>query len=95
MATLVIRNVEDSLHAKLKARAAAQGRSMEEEARLLLRDGLATEPAVEGETLGSIMRALFEPIGGANFPDVRDPGQRPPPDFSGPEWDQADGEQAA
>jgi antitoxin FitA len=41
MATLVIRNVEDELHARLKARAAAHSHSMEEEARLLLRQGLA------------------------------------------------------
>jgi hypothetical protein len=41
MATLVIRNVEDELHARLKAQAAAHSHSMEEEARLLLRQGLA------------------------------------------------------
>ena len=45
MATLVIRNVDAGLHGRLKARAAAEGRSMEEEARQLLRDGLAAEPA--------------------------------------------------
>lgn len=95
MATLVIRNFDGGLHATLKARAAAQGRSMEEEARLLLRDGLATEPLPDGETLASAMRALFEPLGGADFPNVREPGQRPPPDFSGPEWDWAGDDEAA
>ena len=87
LATLVIRNVDESLHRRLKARAAAQGRSMEEEARLLLREGLAAEPLPEGETLASAMRALFEPLGGVEFPSVREPGHRPPPDFSGDEWD--------
>lgn len=87
MATLVICNVEDALHVRLKARAAAEGRFMEEQARLLLREGLAVESALAGETLASAMRALFEPLGGVEFPCVREPGHRPP-DFSGPEWDQ-------
>ncbi len=91
VATLVIRNVEDALHVRLKARAAAQGRSMEEEARLLLREGLAAEPAPAGETLASAMRALFQPLGGVEFPCVREPGHRPPPDFSGPEWNPPSG----
>ncbi|MBV8615851.1 MAG: plasmid stabilization protein [Acetobacteraceae bacterium] len=90
MATLVIRNVDESLHRRLKARAAAQGRSMEEEARLLLREGLAAEPLPEGETLASAMRALFEPLGGVEFPCVRELGHRSPPDFFGSEWDRPD-----
>jgi len=94
LATLVIRNVEDTLHRRLKVRAAAQGRSMEEEARLLLREGLAAEPAPIGETLASAMRNLFEPLGGVEFPPVREAGNRPPPDFSQPEWDRLDGETA-
>jgi plasmid stability protein len=88
LATLVIRNLDSGLHAQLKARAAAQGRSMEEEARLLLRDGLAAEPVASEPTLGAAMRALFEPLGGLELPaDLRASGARPPPDFSGPEWD--------
>jgi plasmid stability protein len=90
LATLVIRNVDDALHLRLKARAAAQGRSMEEEARLLLREGLAAEPLPDGETLASAMRDLFEPLGGVEFPCVREPGHRSPPDFSGNEWDRPD-----
>ena len=49
MATLVIRNLDPTLHTSLKARAAAEGRSMEEEARRLLRDGLAAEPALRDQ----------------------------------------------
>ena len=45
MATLVIRNVEDSLHAELKARAAVHGRSMEEEVRDVLRNAVAQDAA--------------------------------------------------
>jgi antitoxin FitA len=40
MPSLLIRKVDPSLHAKLKARAAAHHRSLEEEARVLLRSGL-------------------------------------------------------
>jgi plasmid stability protein len=88
MATLVIRNLDSALHARLKTRAAAQGRSMEEEARLLIRDGLAAEPVPPEQTLGAAMRALFAPLGGMELPsDLREYGTRPPPDFSGPEWD--------
>jgi antitoxin FitA len=86
VATLVIRNVEDALHKRLKARAAAQGRSMEEEVRLLLHEGLAAEPTPAEESLASAMRSLFEPLGGVEFPSVREPGHRPLPDFSGAEW---------
>ncbi len=87
MATVVIRNIDDTLHARLKARAAAAGRSMEEEARIVLRDSLDADPALPDQTLWSAMRAIFEPLGGVELEIERQPGQRPPPDFSGPEWD--------
>ena len=91
MATLVIRNLDPALHARLKARAATQGRSMEEEARVLLRDGLAAEPAIPDQTLGAAMRALFGRLGGMELAaDLREYGTRPPPDFSGPDWDEFD-----
>jgi plasmid stability protein len=91
MATLVIRNLDAGLHARLKARAAAEGRSMEEEARRLLRDGLEAEPVIPEQTLGAAMHALFAPLGGVELPtDLREYGARPPPDFSGPEWDAFD-----
>lgn len=86
MATLVIRNVDDTLHARLKARAAAQGRSMEEEARQLLRDSVASDPSPAAPSLGQAMRALFEPLGGLELPPTERPAVREPPDFSGPDW---------
>lgn len=87
MATLVIRNVEDELHTRLKAQAAAHSRSMEEEARLLLRQGLAALPNETPQNFGQAMRAIFEPLGGFEFPEVPHEPPREPPDFSGPEWD--------
>jgi plasmid stability protein len=86
MATLVIRNVEDELHARLKAQAAAHNRSMEEEARLLLRQGLATLSTAAPQHFGQAMRAIFEPLGGLEYPAIEREPAREPPDFSGPGW---------
>src|ERR1700674_2557849 len=41
MASITIRNLEDGLKSKLRVRAARHGRSMEDEARHILRSGLA------------------------------------------------------
>jgi plasmid stability protein len=68
MATLVIRNVEDELHTCLKARAAAHSRSMEEEARVLLRQGLAALPSETPQNFGQAMRAIFQPPRRVRFP---------------------------
>ncbi|MFL5285759.1 MAG: FitA-like ribbon-helix-helix domain-containing protein [Rhodopila sp.] len=86
MATLVIRNAEDELHARLKAQAAAHNRSMEEEARLLLRQGLATLPTAAPQYFGQAMRTIFEPLGGLEYPAIEREAPREPPDFSEPEW---------
>jgi plasmid stability protein len=85
MATLLIRNVDPSLHARLKARAAAHHRSLEEEARTLLRIGLArSEPEDKTEDLVSLAERLFGPRHGIDLAlPPRDRAQdRPPPDFS-------------
>jgi plasmid stability protein len=86
MATLVIRNVDAAVHTRLKARAAAHGRSMEEEARVILRQSLVTAPVDAAQTLGQAMRAIFEPLGGLDLPPIPPAPSREPPDFSGPEW---------
>jgi antitoxin FitA len=87
VATLVIRNVENSLHSRLKAQAAAHGQSMEEEARQLLRQGLAPEEVPPAVGFGDAMRALFAPLGGLVLPEIQRGTLRNPPDFSGTEWD--------
>lgn len=87
MATLLIRNVDPALHARLKARAAAHHRSLEEEARTLLRTGLARgEPAAETESLVALATRLFGLEQGVELDlSARDRSQdRPPPDFSAP-----------
>ena len=87
MATLVIRHVDDSLHARLKKQAAAHGRSMEEEVRQLLHGALDVQDRVAQVGLGTAIRALFEPLGGLELPEIERDLPREPPDFSGPEYD--------
>lgn len=70
MATLVIRNIESAVHRRLKALAASHGRSMEEEARSIIRQGVAASPEKALPGFGQAIRAIFEPLGGAEFPEV-------------------------
>jgi len=80
MGTLTIRNLEDSLKSRLRLRAAARDRSMEEEARQILRAALQ-ETSVQTQDLGSRIRARFAGLGSVQLPS--DPRQtvREPPDF--------------
>lgn len=86
MASLVIRNVENAVHMRLKSLAAAHGRSIEEEARLTLRERLAAAPYASAPNWVDAIPALSEPLGGLDLPDVPREPPREPPDFSGPEW---------
>lgn len=77
MAQFIVRNLEEDVKARLKRRAARNGRSMEEEARHILRN------AVKGENqpaprLGSRIAARFSKAALAGeLPEVR--GQPPRP----------------
>lgn len=77
MATMTIRNIDDQLKARLRVQAAMHGRSMEEEARDILRAALSAEPA-RAASLVAAIRARVEPLGGIDLelPDrepIRDP----------------------
>jgi plasmid stability protein len=62
MAQLIVRNLETEVKTRLQRRAALHGRSMEEEARDILRDALKEEmPSAGG--LGTEIAALFKDIG--------------------------------
>ena len=63
MATMTIRNIDEQLKARLRVQAAIHGRSMEDEARDILRAALSIEPA-HGATLIESIRARIEPLGG-------------------------------
>ena len=45
MASITIRNLDDDVKTRLRVRAASNGRSMEEEARLILRDAFGVQEA--------------------------------------------------
>jgi plasmid stability protein len=83
MATLTIRNLEEPLKTRLRVRAAARNRSMEEEARQILRAALQ-ELAPSMPDLGTRVRARLAALGDVQLPvEARDP-VRPPPAFEGP-----------
>lgn len=63
MATLTIRDIDDGLKARLRVRAARQGRSMEAEVRSILE---ATLRPHASEAVGSRVHALFAAAGGAD-----------------------------
>ncbi len=80
MATMTIRNIDDQIKIRLRVQAARHGRSMEEEARDILRTALSTEPR-SGASLAEAIRARFEPLGGVELElPPREP-MREPPDF--------------
>lgn len=77
MASLTIRNIEDSLKECLRVRAARHGRSMEEEARQVLRQSLLREKSTIG--LGTRLARRFSDVGGVDLPEVaRSLPRRPP-----------------
>ena len=63
MASMTIRNIDDQLKARLRVQAATHGRSMEDEARDILRAALSTKSA-RTQTLVESIRARIEPLGG-------------------------------
>lgn len=69
MATMTIRNLDDDVKARLRVRAAQHGRSMEEEARCILRAALSAEakPATTCAALVADIRALVAPFGGVEL----------------------------
>lgn len=89
MPSVLIRNVDDALHARLKASAAAHRRSLEEEARELLRSAVARAQEPAGEGLVAIAHRLFGPEHGfdIDLPPRDVSAGRRVPDFSGEEFD--------
>jgi plasmid stability protein len=80
MATLTIRRLDDAIKARLRVRAAQHGRSMEEEARLVLSAALSEEPK-RALNLAESIRRRFAPLGGVELElPPREP-VREPPDF--------------
>ena len=83
MGTLTIRNLEDRLKSRLRLRAAARNRSMEEEARQILRAALQ-EQSVQAQDLGSRIRARFAGLGAAQLSIEPRQAVREPPALDEP-----------
>jgi plasmid stability protein len=67
MATLTIRNLDEHLKVRLRVRAASRGRSMEEEARQILRTAL-NEPVRPSADLAERIRRRFAKLGDVRIP---------------------------
>lgn len=80
MATMTIRHIDDALKSRLRVRAATHGKSMEEEARDILRAALSNEAPSSGD-LGKSIRGRLSPLGGVDLPDIRREPIRDPVDF--------------
>jgi plasmid stability protein len=81
MSSITIRNLDDALKRRLRVRAAEHNRSMEEEARDILRCALSEEPGAS-DNLADVMRRLVEPYGGFDLPPFPRGPPREPPDFT-------------
>lgn len=83
MAVMTIRNLEDDVKARLRLQAARHGRSMEEEARSILRAALTTRVEEDsGASLYAAIRARVEPLGGFELELPPRDSMPEPPDFS-------------
>ena len=77
MASITIRNLDDEVKTKLRVRAATNGRSMEEEARNILRQ--AVEEKAGPRNLAEAIRQRFAPYGGVELEiPPREPMREPP-----------------
>ena len=78
MASITVRNLDEALKRRLRVRAAENGRSMEQEAREILREALDPE-AAPSKILGTAIHQLFKPYGGVELDiPAREPMREPP-----------------
>lgn len=80
MASLTIRRLEEATKQRLRVRASRHGRSMEEEAREILKLVLTTREAGERNIVEAIRRR-FAPLGGVELPKAPREPMREPPQF--------------
>ena len=77
-----IRTPDGSPKSRLRIQAAVHGRSMEHEARDILRCVLNQQPQGP-RNLGTAIRDVFQPFGGFDMPEVPLDRMRAPPRFDG------------
>lgn len=80
VASITIRNLDDALKSRLRIQAAIHGRSMEDEARDILRSSLNQGASPPGN-LADAIRARFAPLGGFDMPDAPREPMRELPSF--------------
>jgi antitoxin FitA len=80
MATLTIRQLDEKTKTRLRVRAAHHGRSMEEEAREILRSALTTSSRSKGN-LAEAIRGRFASFGGVELSLPRRDALRKAPRF--------------
>ena len=77
MASITIRHLDDTVKHRLRIRAAEHGRSMEEEAREILRQAVGS--GAEPKDLGRAIHERFAALGGVELDlPKRSPGREPP-----------------
>lgn len=77
MASIVIRNLDEATKRKLKIRAATNGRSMEQEAREILKSALA-HTSKRKANVAERIREIFGPLGGIDLERLSREGIRDP-----------------
>ena len=65
MASITIRKLDEEVKSCLRMRAAGNGRSMEEEARVILREAVGREPKTQN--LVTVIRSRFGPENGVDL----------------------------
>lgn len=84
--SLLIRNLAENVKTELRVRAARNGRSMEEEARLILAAALVPQAGMAADglpwSLGEATRMIFGPENGVDLELTPREPAREPPDFS-------------
>jgi antitoxin FitA len=63
---MTIQDIDEQLETRLRMQAARHGRSMEDEARDILRAALSTDPGA-GRNLADSIRSRIEPLGGVEL----------------------------
>ncbi|MCY3827720.1 MAG: plasmid stabilization protein [Rhodospirillaceae bacterium] len=79
MASITIRNLDDDVKTRLRVQAADNGRSMEEEARLILRHAVERKNAPHN--LAAAIRSRIAPLGGVDLELPPRGPMREPPSF--------------
>ena len=81
MASITIRNLDDDVKTRLRVRVAEHHRSMEEEARIILREAVDAGRATPKD-LAKFTRECFAPLGGIELELPPRGPMHEPPDFS-------------